>query len=84
MTAPEQAATPRTDAAADFTAPEKLFYLARDMERELAQATTQRDALRAALQAIVDPDTPPDSPIASYAIKRYRAIAHAALANGGK
>ena len=37
--------TPRTDEAADYTAPEKLHSLCKDLERELAEVKAERDAL---------------------------------------
>ena len=37
--------TPRTDEAADYTAPEKLHSLCKDLERELAAVKAERDAL---------------------------------------
>lgn len=37
--------TPRTDEACDYTAPEKLHALCKDLERELAALKAERDAL---------------------------------------
>ena len=36
----ERSDTPRTDKAADYTAPEKLHRVAKELERELAAAIT--------------------------------------------
>lgn len=53
-TPPAQGATPRTDAATDFTSPEKLHKLARTLERELAAANEREKALRGKLQQMLD------------------------------
>lgn len=44
--------TPRMDEAADYTAPEKLHSLCKDLERELAAVTAERDALLNAVREI--------------------------------
>ena len=44
--------TPRTDAATDFTAPEKLRDLCRQLERELIAACEERDRFRKDSEAL--------------------------------
>lgn len=44
--------TPRTDEAVDYTAPEKLHSLCKDLERELAEVKAEREALLDGLRAI--------------------------------